>query len=413
MRALPLPLPLPLLLLLVACTTSVPPPRDAGLPSDAGLAITTPPPDAGPRTSLTPPAPWAILERGNGVLPARRHVSAVVDRDNRLLLLGGLSTGRFHNDVWSLALSEVGPTWTRLMAERDPRAVSAPGGRAGAAAAYDPVENRVLWFGGEAHHLNSPEPVSAWFQDLWSLELGERATWRVLPAGQNTPYKRHHHAVVFRPMRDSLLLWGGLGVGIDFNRQYLLDEDVWQLRLRAPPSCVSTPGDSRQWCVVSRGPVAGPRVWSAATGYDAQTDALYVFGGATDLAGDAPGDALWRFVESSGWTRLSPTCDPTHGCPAARAYTAGAYVPRARAFVVHAGYVPGRARDAGFGEGEVLSDTWAYETERNRWRRLPNGLPRWGHAAVVDELGRFVVTGGTVGAPDPRTSALDVAALAE
>jgi hypothetical protein len=128
-----------------------------------------------------------------------------------MLIFGG-SLG--HNDVWELAFSG-GPVWNQLFPLGTP-----PAERGGHTAIYDPVRERMIVFGGwdglEARN------------DTWALSLAGTPVWtEILPAGPLPP-GRQRHAAVYDPVGDRMLVFGGVGDGVD--------DGVWSLSLGGSPT---------------------------------------------------------------------------------------------------------------------------------------------------------------------------------
>ena len=167
---------------------------------------------------------WTRLTPATG--PSRRyvHAGAFDSARRRLLVFGGIDDVGYLNDVWALSLSDP-PAWTNLT----PSSGAAPERREGAAAAYDPVGDRLLVFGGElAFHQGQRA-------DLWALPLGvPNAQWVQLSPTGAGPAARQNCAALYDATRQRLILEGGLGGG-DLN-------DAWAVDFTAP-------GDGKWICL--------------------------------------------------------------------------------------------------------------------------------------------------------------------
>jgi hypothetical protein len=138
----------------------------------------------------------------------------------RFLIFGGSqwSQGDWRgslNDVWSLSMSET-PTWTELTPTG-----AAPVGRVFPGMAYDPVRDRVIVYGG----LGDSGPLG----NVWALSLGDAPAWTELTPGGTTPGGRFLHSFVYDPVRDRMIVCGGVGYSGD-------RADVWALSLGDTPA---------------------------------------------------------------------------------------------------------------------------------------------------------------------------------
>jgi hypothetical protein len=195
--------------------------------------VWTPLAQAGPRPS---PRVW----HGEVYDPVRR----------RLLVIGGLDpSGGYLNDVWQLDLSSNAAQWSQVAVQGTP-----PAAREFQGALYDPLRDRVLVFGGFGYEVH--------FNDTWSLELSGTPTWQELSPAGPKPAPRRAMSMVYDPVGDRMLVFGGYDQ-VDFMN------DLWVLKLGGPPVW------QRLQAV---GPLAAPRFGASAT-YDPVRRQLFVFGG--------------------------------------------------------------------------------------------------------------------------------------
>jgi hypothetical protein len=165
---------------------------------------------------------WSPLQ-ATGPGPQRReHHTAIFDafRD-RLLVFGGDSgavTRGVSNEVWSLSFSG-SPTWQLLVPSGTP-----PAARGRHAAVYDPVRDRLLVFGGN----DGTGPLA----DVWELTLSGTPTWNPIVTAGTPPAARYFHSMIYDPMRDRLIVYGGQ---VDDNKSLPLD-DLWALDLSGTPT---------------------------------------------------------------------------------------------------------------------------------------------------------------------------------
>jgi N-acetylneuraminic acid mutarotase len=154
--------------------------------------------------ALTPAAVpgWSPLAPAGAPPASRLGHSAVLDpvRDRMLVFGGYYYDGAYHylNDVWALKLGD-SPEWVQLAPAGTP-----PSARSGHVAVYDPLRDRMLVFGGYsfdgAYHYSN---------EVWALSLGGTPAWtQIIPAG-DAPPARAGHAALYDPVRDRLVLSGG------------------------------------------------------------------------------------------------------------------------------------------------------------------------------------------------------------
>ncbi len=215
----------------------------------------------------------------------------------RLFVFGGRDpiTGDL-GDLWQVDLTTNPVTWSTVSAVGIP-----PGPREGAVAIYDPVENRVIFHGGNLGGNPNGE--------LWQLDLDGTPTWSELPAAGTPPTPRSFHGAVYDSANHSMILCGGLTGGVSSN-------EIWTLSLDAPPTWTQT---------IAGNGVMPPR-HSAAAVLDPVLHRLVVHGGRDEAAyvtiGDTPVLALasppyvWHFETTSPPPRhgASTVYDPIHDC---------------------------------------------------------------------------------------------------
>ena len=169
--------------------------------------------------SLAGPPAWTPLAP-LGTAPAARYWHAAIYdpvRD-RMLVFGGNGGSRL-NDVWELSLSGT-PTWTQLSPGGTP-----PSARDGASAIYDPVRDRMVLFGGYS---------TTYLRDTWALGLTGNPTWASLQLGAVLPPFRTNSSLIYDPIRDRALMFGGLSA------TSLAVSDLWTLW---PPGVLDVPAD--------------------------------------------------------------------------------------------------------------------------------------------------------------------------
>ena len=122
---------------------------------------------------------------------------------DRMLIFGGSSGDDYYgskNDVWELQLRGV-PQWRKLTT-----AGTLPKARRSATAIFDPIRDRMVIYGGFDALPGSDEFLA----DTWALDLaGNTPTWsQLLPAG-TVPTQRDAMAAAYDPIRDRMVVFGG------------------------------------------------------------------------------------------------------------------------------------------------------------------------------------------------------------
>ena len=292
-----------------------------------------------------------------GTPPAARYLGgAIYDPANsRMVAFAGAVGGRSQNDAWSLSLGDA-PAWTALLP-----APMAPGNRYGHSTMYDPVRGRMIVFGGW-------DGSNAW-NDVWSLSLVGAPLWSQLTPSGTPPIPRYGHSAIYDPVRDRMLVFGGLGGPGPL-------QDFWALSLSGPPA----------WTLVSdyNYPVQA-RVGHCAA-YDPVRDGMIVFGG-WDGSSTWYND-VWQTPLSGGvgWSGRDSKTKPDPRCYANTIYDAVR-----DQFVVFGGWDGSAAHN----------DVWALSGAGTpAWSQLfPAGTSpgaRYGASVICDPVReRMVIYGGT------------------
>lgn len=236
--------------------------------------------------------------------PPRISHTAVYDPVNdRMIVYGGWgfdNGGQRLGDLWALSLSGT-PTWSEITPTGE---VPAP--RSGHSAIVDPVRDRMVVFGGGKAVEGSPGQLT---NELWELTLAGVPTW-TLRSASNAPSERSDHAAIYDPVGDRMIVSGGYyGLG-----------STWALPLP----------EGNSWIELYPGGAFG----SGSGVYDSGTHRIVVFGGVNNL-GDTYYNDVWSLSLSDtiGWTRQ----DLPHP-PHPRSQHAAVFDPKGDRMVVFGGY---------------------------------------------------------------------------
>ena len=160
--------------------------------------------------------------------PGRLEASGTYDPGvDRVVIYGGFGSNRVFQDTWLLDPSGSSP-WARVPDQGLTPLPSHPG-----RFFHDPLRDRLLYVFGD----DAPAP-----QQVWQLKWGGASLWSVVSSVESGPTLRTRSSIVFDPIGDRMVFFGGRGphptLGtVEWN-------DVWQLRFSPGPtwSPVATSG---------------------------------------------------------------------------------------------------------------------------------------------------------------------------
>lgn len=305
---------------------------------------------------------WSWLAPAGPLPPPRRQHSAVWDAANAQLLVFGGRLATFPeaaDDLWRYRPAE--NQWTLV-----PQASSAPFGRWGHSAVWDPANNRMLVYGGMAggsalNHLLSYQPAT----NTWTL---------LTPAGPAPP-ARWGHSAAWDAAAGQMLVFGGSpfeGGGSSFN-------DLWAYQ--------SATNSWQQLIPAGTGPSQPSARVGQAAAWDSTTRQLFVYGGTNDAFNDLAD--LWAYqAASNSWAALTPPGTT----PSARDAASGAWDPTTSQLLLFGGEATQ--------SGPPLRELWSYHPAGGTWSALPFGsepAPRVGHTADWDPVGAGILVFGGQG----------------
>lgn len=122
---------------------------------------------------------------------------------DRMLIFGGSTSDDYYgatNDVWELRLRG-NPTWT-LIHTTGVR----PAARRHGAAIFDPLRNRMVIYGGAIAVPGSEQ----FFGDTWALDFdSDPPAWTELHPGGTMPSVRDNLPAAYDPLNDRMIIYGG------------------------------------------------------------------------------------------------------------------------------------------------------------------------------------------------------------
>ena len=285
-----------------------------------------------------------------------------------------------------------------------------PGARYGATAVYHPGRDAMVIYGG-----SNP----AYRSDVWSLSLAEGGAWSQITPGGPTPLRRIMHSMIYNPIDDQLVIFGGLYFDFlnDLNVMTLSGQPWWfpNPGQGSPPTArgghaavydpvrrrmlviggfdgsmrndvweYTPPGVGAWHPLAVAGTPMPPRSQHTAV-YDPVRDRVIVFGGD---GGNFLND-VWalNLSGSPNWEQLSPL----GFAPTPRREATAIYDPVMDRTIVFAGFDDSR---------QWRSDLWALNLAgQPAWTQLTSSTPspaaRAGQVAVYDPVRyRMMMFGG-------------------
>jgi hypothetical protein len=149
-------------------------------------------------------ATWQPLPIGGDVPNGGYGMTSVYDaKKDRMLIFGGSISDDYYgstNDVWELMLRGV-PQWTKLTTSG-----VRPKARRSGAAIFDPLRNRMVIYGG----FDAVSGSDQFLGDTWSLDFNsDPPTWSQMHPGGTMPTGRADMPAAYDPLHDRLIIYGG------------------------------------------------------------------------------------------------------------------------------------------------------------------------------------------------------------
>lgn len=159
---------------------------------------------------------WINLSPSGGPPPARDNHSAVYDQaNNRMIIFGGCGGGCLptHNDVWVLTNANgLGgtPAWINLISDYAP---GSPSGRISFASGYDPATNRMIIFGGQNGGGSAGATFPEVWVLSNANGIGGTPAWTQLSTAGGPPPGQYGPSSIYDPVNNRLTVFAGQAQG--------------------------------------------------------------------------------------------------------------------------------------------------------------------------------------------------------
>jgi len=157
---------------------------------------------------------WRLIEPSGQAPAARIDPAAIYNAaGNEMLIFGGRDANyNYFNDLWSLSLTPGSEAWTQLNPSGTP-----PSPRLGPKAVVDPINNRMIMFGGTTS--------ASGFDETWALDLSTYTWSQLNAAAKKRPPARQAHCAIYDPVGHRMIIYAGS------NWYQPIMNDVWSLDL--------------------------------------------------------------------------------------------------------------------------------------------------------------------------------------
>jgi len=280
---------------------------------------------------------WDLNPWSCSTLPLKRaqHTSIFDSNNQRMILFGGENTtSLYFNDVWELSFTETTEgKWCPLSISG-----TKPFARAMHSAIFDPINNRMIIFGG-SNFTTTPNPEcpanepNCTLGDLWALNI-TTLTWQEIFPPQPRPSPRKGHSAIYDPDRKQMIVFGGRACPTTCDEV----NDVWALDL-------SSAGDEKWKQLAPESSPPDPREGAAGVYIPGSGKVFFVGGNA---GSSKFGDVWFLNLGRPTWGRVYPD--------------GGTFTARTSYTIIFDSY---NSRLIVFGgldiNGQGLNDTWSLQ----------------------------------------------------
>ena len=298
---------------------------------------------------------WSKITPGGDAPSPRINAGAVYDPiEHRIIIYGGRGADGDVDDMWAFDLA------TEQWSPMEQTSGGGPGPRYTHNMLYDPDQHQlILWSG---RHTTSS---SISFNDVWSFDLATER-WTLQAPAADQPNARYGTAAVLDPRSRELVNFAGFTEAGRF-------DDTWRFAV-----------DTSEWTEIATGDVKPGRRCLHMSSYDAREHRMLIFGGAGAPTGRW--DDMWAFdLATATWSDLSPDQRPS-----GRSFPTHIYDPVGHRALVFGGSPSG---------SQVSDELWSFDLATNTWEILAveaeTPEAREGAAAVyVPSEGRMILFAG-------------------
>ncbi|MDZ7359727.1 MAG: hypothetical protein ONB46_03220 [candidate division KSB1 bacterium] len=281
--------------------------------------------------------------------------------DHRLVLFGGKNDANENvNEVWALDLRQ--NLWQQIAVTGE-----TPPPSEDHAVIYDPAGHRMILHGGEDGLTTNK---------TWAFDL-QTSRWRNMT--DSTAPAREDHTAIYDSREKRMVIFGGRNN--DGEIDHVNIEELWALDL--------DPASPRfeKWHRLPAGEKRPLGRSDHVAVFDARENRMIIYGGwdkdAKAYLGDTWAYYFPTFIDTVGhWRQLKTK----KSYPPKRRHAVGAYDAGRNWFIICGGY----------GEEGYLNDVWAFDLTDDVWINVtPGPQPRLDHQAVYDpQSQRLIIWGG-------------------
>lgn len=296
---------------------------------------------------------WNLLAT-NGSITPRSNAAAVYDPLNhRMLVFGGFTSGGTVNDLWSLDLH------TNSWSEIPNNSFQFPAARHTHICMFDSSANRILMWSGQG---------AALYNDVWAFNMTD-STWEELfPDGNvpGAPLKRYGVATSFDPINNNIITFAGFTTSGRF-------DDTWIFNI-----------DSLAWEEKSNATFPIQRCLTSQSFAQDRREMIIYGGQSSGNLSD-----IWSLnVDTYSWTNLTPVQSPS-----ARHFSSNVYCGNNNV-VIFGGNSLNQGNNAG-----AMSDLWSYSLNTQTWDTVTQGTlkpsARFGHTYIyLPDQDKMIIFGG-------------------
>ena len=213
----------------------------------------------------------------------------------------------------------------------------------------DEASNTLLVFGGNDGPIVDQTPKATYLDETWVFEPG--TGWTELDI--EGPSARGRYGQGYDGEKHRAILFGGRWRKDGGSGDYDLYNDLWAFDF-----------GTRTWEELDDGSDGPPPRYYGATFWDAENEAFYLYGGATnaDPMAIKVADDFWKWTEDDGWKEFQTSGD----APSQRTFLAETFDAKRRRLVIFGGQV-------GDYWSNAYNETYVLDLDGREWTELNDG----------------------------------------